>query len=364
MDYPYPDEPLRIVKLYRDSVCMGDDVCAPNSLSFRYYETDPQGFIEEVFRRLPQKENCIWVLYAADENAGKWQNIGHILCSPDGFRIVPETESIPVTLWEDTYQTVLWCEYYVQNRFHELESISGFCEGELLTRVWRYLITDSHEELMIRRYERYAEAHPDMRAFCSFEYDDGEARGEMREAFALRSFRSYPGMCLEGLFLVSILPASYALRTGSWLFLLPTAFCVISLGLWVLYNFMCGVRISNGMFPQKSSHHSVKCCVYDDFVLSIEENGKRKRCRSSRLVDIVESGKYMFLLYEKGRCIVLDRQIGRQQGKNMEMAAAFRSWRHSVFRREDGVQRAVGFGLIVVFLIVLFALLSWEYGRG
>ena len=63
----------------------------------------------------------------------------------------------------------------------------------------------------------------------------------MREAFALKSFRSYPGICLEGLFLVSILPASYAVRTGKWLFLLPTAFCVISLAVWVLYNFMCGV---------------------------------------------------------------------------------------------------------------------------
>ena len=87
-------------------------------------------------------------------------------------------------------------------------------------------------------------------------------------------------------------------------------------------------------------------------------------CTSRTQAMQIQYGLVQVLLYEKGRCIVLDRQIGRQQGKNMEMAAAFRSWRHSVFRREDVVQRAVGFGLIVVFLGLLLALCAWEYGRG
>ncbi len=361
MDCQQSKEPPRIVRIFRDSVCLGDDVSAPNSLSFRYLATDPRDFIKEVFNHLPHNDNCIWFLYAANENAGEWQYIGHIISNQEYCRIYSKLESIPATLWEDTYRTVLWCEYYNQNRFPELEGASYFREKELLSQVNMYLLTESHDNLMKKRYERFVKEQPAMRAFCNFEYDDKEARKEMRKAFAVRSFRSYLGIYLEGLLLVSVLPAFYAIKAANWIFLFPFVFCTASLAAWVLFNVLHGLRISNGLFPKETSCHRVKCSVFDDFVLSIEKNGERKRLKTNELVDIIDSGKFVFLLYEKGRYIVLDRQFDKQKGRNMEMSAEYRYWRSSVLRREDKAQRLAGACLTIVFLFLL-AILFYKSG--
>lgn len=113
MDFIEPPEKYNIVKMYRDSVCMADDMQAPNNLSFRCYSTDTADLLQEVRDKLPYIRNhCIWVVYAADEEKEEWLKIGFIERNENRYSTITEKEKTPYSLRDGVGRIALWCEYY------------------------------------------------------------------------------------------------------------------------------------------------------------------------------------------------------------------------------------------------------------
>ena len=101
MDFIEPPEKYNIVKMYRDSVCMADDMQAPNNLSFRCYSTDTADLLQEVRDKLPYIRNhCRWVVYAADEEKEEWLKIGFIERNENRYSTITEKEKTPYFLAE------------------------------------------------------------------------------------------------------------------------------------------------------------------------------------------------------------------------------------------------------------------------
>ena len=352
-DFIEPTEKYNIVKMYRDSVCMADDMQAPNNLSFRCYSTDTADLLQEVRDKLPYIRNhCIWVVYAADEEKEEWLKIGFIERNENRYSTITEKEKTPYSLRDGVGRIALWCEYYsADSDLHrEAEDYDWF----LPEAIRSYISTDSHAVLMKARYNRFVLPLEIVQAYCRISYDSKLAKKEFRTSYLFSFFTTHLGVCMEGTLPIALICAVYAHKVGAWAFLLPLVINILLPVLIMIYKYFKGVTLSNKNFPASDGIHYDICRIYDKAVVSIEQidNRKqyRKRYKTEELIDVIKSRHFIFLLFTKDRIIVFDKSIIYRTGKAMEDTEQYMSWE----RRVKKTNYVYGWCYIVLFLLSMF----------